>query len=101
METGSFRLLDLCLNHLAMLYLNIFKATDSKYIWDCVSNSLGPSVIQKFHLGHSLALHTKRKRCGQLGPSPCHSLSQVVYAYQVLGMPLQGIVWPNLHFGLF
>ena len=54
---------------------------NSKYIWVHVSNSIGSSVFAKIPF---LALHRERKRCGQVGPSPCYSQSEVVYAYQVL-----------------
>ena len=30
-----------------------------------------------------LALHTERNRCGQMGPTPCHSQSQVYYEGQL------------------
>ena len=33
-----------------------------------------------------LALHTKRKRCGQMGPTPCYLQSQAVSAFQVLDL---------------
>ena len=32
----------------------------------------------------SLALHRERRKCDEVGPSPCYSESKVVYAYQVL-----------------
>ena len=51
---------------------------DSKYIWVHWSNSLGSSVFAEIPF---VAIHRKRKRCGHVGPSPCHSQSEVVYAF--------------------
>ena len=52
------------------------------YVWVQWSNSLGSSVFADITFYAFLALHKKRKRCGQVGPSPCYSQSEVVYAYQ-------------------
>ena len=41
------------------------------------------SVFLKYHFD-ILALHTKRKWCGQMGPTPCHLQSRVVSACQNL-----------------
>ena len=57
---------------------------DSKCIWVHGSSSLGSSVFVEIPFLAFLALHRLRKRCGQMGPSPCYSQSEVVYAYQVL-----------------
>ena len=59
---------------------------DSKYIWvhECISQ--GSSVIAEISFLAFLALHRKRKRCGQVGPSPCYSQSEVLYAFQVLDL---------------
>ena len=59
-------------------------STDCKYIWVHGSISLGSSVFADIPFLAFLALHRKRNRCGQVGPSPCYSQSEVVYAYQVL-----------------
>ena len=59
---------------------------DSNYIWIDGSNSQGSSVFAEVPFLAFWALHTKRKRCGQVGPSPCYSQSEVVYAYQVLDL---------------
>ena len=50
------------------------------------SNSLGSSVFAEIPFLALLALHRERKRCGQVGPSPCYSQSEFVYAYQVLDL---------------
>ena len=56
--------------------------TDSKYIYmGSWSNALGSSVFAYIPFLIFLALHWKRKRCGQVGPSPCYSQSEVAYAY--------------------
>ena len=59
---------------------------DSKYIWVHVSNSLGSSVFGEIPFLAFLALHRERKRCGQVGPSPCYSLSEVIYVCQVVDL---------------
>ena len=59
---------------------------DSKYIWVHGLNSLGSSVFADIPFLAFLAIHRKRKRCGQVGPSPCYSQSEVVCAYQVLDL---------------
>ena len=59
---------------------------NSKYIWVHGSNSLGSSVFAEIPFLAFLALHRERKRCGQVGTSPCYSQSEVVYAYQVLDL---------------
>ena len=59
---------------------------DSKYIWVHGSNSLGSSVFGEIPFLAFLALQRERKRCCQMGPSPCYSQSEVVYAYQVLDL---------------
>ena len=58
----------------------------------CESNSLGPSVIQKLSFWHFFAKHTNGKWCSKEESHPCHSQSQIVYAYHVLSMPLHGLV---------
>ena len=57
---------------------------DSNYIWIHGSNFFGSNVFAEIPFLAFLALHREMKRCGQVGPSPCYSLSKVVYAYQVL-----------------
>ena len=57
---------------------------DYKYIWVHGSNSIGSSVSTEVPFLAFLALYMKRRRCGQVGPSPCYSQSEFVYAYQVL-----------------
>ena len=42
------------------------------------SNSLGSSILADIPFLAFLALHRERKRCGQVGPSPCYSQSEVV-----------------------
>ena len=59
---------------------------DSKYIWIHGSNSISSSVFVEIQFLAFLALHRERKRCGQVGLSPCYSQSEVVYAYQVLDL---------------
>ena len=49
-------------------------------------NSLGPSVFAVMTFLAFLALHRERRMCGQVGPSPCYSQSEVVYAHQVLDL---------------
>ena len=44
-------------------------------------NSFGSSVFSDIPFLAFLALHRKRKRCGQVEPSPCYFQSEVVYAY--------------------
>ena len=62
---------------------------DSKYIhiymgsW---SNSLGSRVFAYIPFLAFLALHWKRKRCGQVEPSPCYSQSEVAYTYKLLDL---------------
>ena len=66
------------------------------YIWVYVSNSLGSSVLAEIPFLAYLALHREGICVARsLGPSPCYFQSEVVYAYQVLGLKLQGIFWPN------
>ena len=57
---------------------------DSKYIWVHGVNSIGSSVFAEIPFLAFLALH--RERCCQVGPSPCYSQSEVIYAYQVLDL---------------
>ena len=58
--------------------------------------SLGQSVIfLEIPLLAFLALHTKRKRCGYVGTTPCYSQSQVVSAW------LHFFFWKKDHFRLF
>ena len=57
---------------------------DSKYIWAHKSNSFGSSVFAEIPFLAFLALHRERKRCGQVGTSPCYTQSEIIYAYQVL-----------------
>ena len=59
---------------------------NSKYIWVHGSNSLGSNVFAEIPFLAFLALHRERKRCGQVGTSPCYSQSEVVYAYKVLDL---------------
>ena len=59
---------------------------DSKYMWVHGSNSLGSSPLAEIPFLAFLALHRERKRCGQVGPSPCYFQSEVVYAYRVLDL---------------
>ena len=66
---------------------------DSKYIWVHGSNSLGSSTSAEIPFLSYFSLHRERKRCGLVGPSPCYSQSEVVYAYQVLDLMLQRIFW--------
>ena len=73
-EPGSFRLVDLCLNHLALLYLNISWVTRILNVYGFIgSNSLDLSIIHNFHFWHSLTLYSKRTRCDQVEASPCYS----------------------------
>ena len=72
----------------------------SKYIWVHESNSLGSGFFSEIPFLAFLALHSKRKRCGQVGPSPCYSQSEVIYAYQVLYLLLQGFFWPNTYLAI-
>ena len=65
------------------------------------SNSFGPIVIQKFFICHLFSLHTNGKRCNQEGVSPFYSQSQVVYAYKVLSLLLQGFFRSKYHFWPF
>ena len=71
-----------------------------KYILKCVRTSqfFGSSVIQKYFFYHFFTLHTNGKWCNQEGFNPCYSQSQVVYAYHVLSLLLQGFVWSKCHF---
>ena len=48
---------------------------DSKYIRVHGSNSLGSGVFTEIPFLAFLVLHRERKRCGQVGPSPCYSQS--------------------------
>ena len=59
---------------------------DYKYIWVHWFNSLGSSDFAKIQFLALIALHRERKRCGQVGHSPCYSQSEVVYSYQVLDL---------------
>ena len=59
---------------------------DSKCIWVHGSNSLGSSVFAEIPFLAILALHRQRNRCGQVGPIPYYSESEVVHAYQVLDL---------------
>ena len=91
--------------------------------WVHGSNSLGPSIFQKFFFfSHSFffflflsyffsfffffffdiffALHTNGKLCSQVGSYPCFSQSQVV-SIPCFSLLLQGFVWPNYHFQPF
>ena len=72
------------------------------YIFKCVrrSNSFSPSVIQYIFLA-LFALHTNRKRCNQEGFRLCHSKRQVVFAYYVLSVFLQGFILSKYHSGFF
>ena len=74
---------------------------DSKYIWVHRSKSLGSSISLEIPFLSYVSLHSERKRCGLVGPSPCYSQSEVVYAYQVLDLMLQRIFWPNAIVGCF
>ena len=56
---------------------------DSKYICVHWSNSLGSSVFAEILFLALIALRREKKRCGQVGPSPCYSQSEVAYTYQV------------------
>ena len=56
------------------------------------SNSLGSGIFADILFLAFLALHKKRKRCGQVGPSPFYSQSEVVYTFQVLDLELQGFL---------
>ena len=51
---------------------------DSKYILVHGSNSLGSSVFARIPFLAILAFCRERKRCGQVGPSPCYYQSEVV-----------------------
>ena len=44
------------------------------------SSSLGSSNFAELPFSTFLALYRERKRCGQVGSSPCYSQSEVVYA---------------------
>ena len=59
---------------------------DSKYIWIHWSNSLGSSAFVEIPFLALIALYRERKKCGQVGPSPYYSQSEVVYTYQVLDL---------------
>ena len=59
---------------------------DSKYIWVHCFNSLGSSDFAEIPFLALIALHRERKRCGQVGHSPCYSQSEAVYSYQVLDL---------------
>ena len=59
---------------------------DSKYIWFHGSNSQGSSIFTEVPFLAFLALYRKRRRCGQVGPNPCYSQSEVVYTYWVLNL---------------
>ena len=52
-------------------------------IWIHGSNSLSSSVFAEILFLAYLALHRERRMCGQVGPIPRYSESDV-YAYQVL-----------------
>ena len=90
-----------CLDTFIQTYIHTHT---TKYILKCVhgSDSLGPSVIQKFFFWHFFfSLHINEKRCSHEGFLPCCSHSQIVYAYQVSSWLLQGFVLSKYHFGLF
>ena len=74
---------------------------DSKYIWVHRLNSLGSSVFAEIPFLAFSTLHRKWKRCSQVLPHPCYSQSEVVYAYQVLDLQLQGFFWPKIAFFAF
>ena len=61
-----------CLNTCTYIqrYIHSYIGTKIYNKWVHGSNSLGPSVIQKFYFGFFffLALHTNGKKCGQVGP---------------------------------
>ena len=64
-----------------VIYMNLKHSSDSidtNYIWVHGSNSIGSSVSAEIPFLAFLALHRERKRCGQVGPSPCYSQSEVV-----------------------
>ena len=79
-----------------VMYMHLKYSSDyinSKYIWVHGSTSIGSSVSALIPFLAFLALHRKRKKCGQVGPSPCYIQSEFVYAYQVLDMYLQEFFW--------
>ena len=81
------------------IYLNhSLDNIDSKYVWVHVSNSLSSSVFAEIPILAFLALHVERERCGQVGPSPCYSKNEVVYAYKVLNLELQRFSGRNIIF---
>ena len=43
----------------------------------------------------------ERRRCGQVGPRPCYSKSEVIYVYLILKMLLLGFFWQKYHFWHF
>ena len=55
-------------------------------IYGFMSNSQCSSVFVEIPFLAFLTLHRERKKCGQVGPSPCYSQSEVVYAYKVLDL---------------
>ena len=51
---------------------------DSKYIWVHGSNSIGSSILfADIPYLAILVYHRKRMKCGQVGPSPCYSQSEL------------------------
>ena len=73
---------------------------EPKYILKYVpgSNSLGPSIIQKFLFWYFFALHTNGKRCSQEGFCPCYSHSQIVYACHIFKSVATSICLVKYHF---
>ena len=59
---------------------------DFKLHMGSLSNSLSLSVFGEIPFLPFLALHRERKKCGQVGPSPCYSQSEVVCVYQVVDL---------------
>ena len=60
------------------MYLNILQIILIPNIYGFWSNSLGSSILADIPFLAFLILHRERKRCGQVGPSPCYSQSEVV-----------------------
>ena len=73
---------------------------EHKYTLKCVrrSNPFVPNVIQKKKIFYTFCFTYQWERCSQEGSLPYHSQSQVVYAYHVLNLSLQGCVWSKYHF---
>ena len=99
---GSWSILSKCFAVMPrQTYMQTYIHTyEPQYALKCdhESNSLGPSFIHKFFLWYFFPLHTNGKRCSQEGSHPCYSQSQVVYAYHILSLSLQGFVWLKYHF---